>query len=138
VLALGIGATTAIFSVVDVVVLRALPFADADRIVAIGERAAAPSGKAIPKGFPGPPGADPRDPEALNLVRPQNYLDWVSRQQVFESMAAISVVSEQTLIVPGGEPEDLSMQRVSPAFFDVLRSRSTTARMKWWACCLLA
>ena len=129
VLALGIGATTAIFSVVDAVVLRALPFDEAARIVAVGERTAAPSGKAVPKGVPGPPGVDPRDPEALNLVRPQNYLDWVSRQRVFESMAAISVVSEQTLIVPGGEPEDLSMQRVSPAFFDVLRIRPALGRV---------
>ena len=38
VLALGIGATTAIFSVVDAVVLRGLPFEGADRIVAVGER----------------------------------------------------------------------------------------------------
>src|SRR5262245_27848997 len=55
VLALGIGATTAIFSVVDAVVLRALPFAGADRLVAVGERTTAPAGKAIPKGVPGPP-----------------------------------------------------------------------------------
>ena len=44
-------------------------------------------------------------------------------------MAAISVTSEQTLIVPGGEPEDLSMQRVSPAFFDVLRIRPALGRV---------
>jgi predicted permease len=128
VLALGIGATTAIFSVVDAVVLRGLPFADADRIVAIGERTPAPAGKGVPKGFPGPPGVDPRDPEALNLVRPQNYLDWADRQQAFESMAAISVANEMTLIVPGGEPEDLSALRVSPAFFDVLRIRPALGR----------
>ena len=38
VLTLGIGATTAIFSVVDAVVLRALPFDEHDRLVAVGER----------------------------------------------------------------------------------------------------
>jgi putative ABC transport system permease protein len=128
VLTLGIGATTAIFSVVDAVVLRALPFADADRIVAVGERTNRVAGKAAPKGFPAMGGVDQRDPEALNLVRPQNYLDWVARQQVFESMAAINLASEMSLIVPGGEPEDLSVQRVSPAFFDVLRIRPALGR----------
>ena len=44
VLALGIGATTAIFAVVDAVVLRGLPFDDADRIVAVGERIAMTKG----------------------------------------------------------------------------------------------
>ncbi|MGH8637051.1 MAG: hypothetical protein ACREUZ_07945, partial [Burkholderiales bacterium] len=41
VLTLGVGATTAIFSVVDAVVLRGLPFDEHDRLVAVGERTAA-------------------------------------------------------------------------------------------------
>ena len=65
VLTLAIGATTAIFSVVDAVVLRALPFAEPDRLVAVGERSTHPVQASI--------GA--RDPDALGFVPPQNYLD---------------------------------------------------------------
>jgi len=46
VLTLGIGATTAIFSVVDAVVIRALPFDEHDRLVAVGERSR-PSGQLV-------------------------------------------------------------------------------------------
>src|SRR6478735_8738435 len=77
VLTLAIGATTAIFSVVDAVVLRGLPFADQDRLVAVGERSTKPQRVAAE-----------RDPDALAAVAPQNYLDWVVQQQVFESIAA--------------------------------------------------
>src|SRR5713101_1369120 len=83
VLALGIGATTAIFSVVDAVVLRGLPFDEHDRLVAVGERSS-PSGRfAYPD----------RDPEALGFVAPQNYFDWAAQQRVFESIAAIAAIA---------------------------------------------
>src|SRR5216110_1648684 len=77
VLTLGIGATTAIFSVVDAVVLRRLPFEQHDRLVAIGERSATAVVRTD-------------DPDRLGNVSPQNYLDWSSQQQVFESIAAIA------------------------------------------------
>ncbi len=92
VLALGIGASTAIFSVVDAVVLRGLPFDEHDRLVAVGERR--------------PPGANPdpnRDPASVSSAAPQNYLDWAAQQQVFESMAAIAGGSF-TLREPGARP----------------------------------
>src|SRR5687767_15911832 len=98
VLTLGIGASTAIFSVVDAVVLRGLPFDEHDRLVAVGERR--------------PPGPTPdpnRDPLGLNSVAPQNYTDWVAQQQVFESIAAIAN-GAFTLREPGAEPEDLRSQ----------------------------
>ena len=81
VLTLGIGATTAIFSVVDAVVLRALPFDEPDQLVAVGERGF--SGKGKRPGPFGPGGPDPGDPQALSPVQPQNYLDWVAQQRVF-------------------------------------------------------
>jgi putative ABC transport system permease protein len=110
VLTLGIGATTAIFSVVDAVVLRGLPFDEHDRLVAIGERRAASAQGSRPKS----------DPDALTFVAPQNYLDWAEQQQVFESLAAIAS-GWLTLHEPGTQPESLVPQRVSADFFSVLR-----------------
>jgi putative ABC transport system permease protein len=116
VLTLGIGASTAIFSVVDAVVLRGLPFDEHDRLVAIGERR--------------PPGRTPdpsRDPDALSSAAPQNYMDWKAQQQVFESMATIAGGSF-TLREPGAEPEDLRAQRVTAEFFNVLRVQPALGR----------
>jgi len=109
VLALGIGASTAIFSVVDAVVLRGLPFDEHDRLVAVGERR--------------PPPAEPdpsRDPSALTSVAPQNYLDWAAQQDVFESFAATAGAG-YTLYEPGSGPEDLRALRATADFFKVLR-----------------
>jgi putative ABC transport system permease protein len=128
VLALGIGASTAIFSVVDAVVLRALPFDQPDRIVAVGERSApAKGGKPAPAGMPVVPGVDAGDPLALMRVQPQNYLDWIAQQRVFEAIAAIDD-SEFTLRTPGGEPDDVAAQRVTASFFDVLRVKPSLGR----------
>ena len=123
VLTLGIGATTAIFSVVDAVVLRGLPFDEHDRLVAVGERGAFGSGKR-----PGPaPAGGTADPQAIRAVQPQNYFDWIVQQRVFESMAAVSEAAP-TLRLPGAEPEELVAQRVTASFFDVLRIRPTIGR----------
>jgi putative ABC transport system permease protein len=109
ILALGIGASTAIFSVVDAVVLRGLPFDEHDRLVAVGTRR------------PLPAGGDPaRDPQQLVTASPQDFMDWDQRQQVFESMAA-TTTSSVTLGEPGAEPEDLRALRATADTFDVLR-----------------
>ncbi|MEO5897446.1 MAG: ABC transporter permease [Vicinamibacterales bacterium] len=117
VLALGIGATTAIFSVVDAVVLRGLPFDQHDRLVAVGERRP-----------PGPKPDPSRDPLSLSSAAPQNYNDWAAQQQVFESIAAIAG-GAFTLREPGSEPEDLRIQRVTSGFFDVLRVKPVYGRV---------
>jgi putative ABC transport system permease protein len=116
VLMLGIGASTAIFSVVDAVVLRGLPFDEHDRLVALGERR-----------VPGPNARPGGDPQALSSIAPQNYMDWVAQQQVFESMAAIAG-RDVTLHEPDAEPEDLRGQAVTAPFFDVLRIRPAIGR----------
>src|SRR3954469_7837987 len=99
VLMLGIGATTAIFSVVDAVVLRSLPFDEHDRLVALGQRQASTP-------------ISPDDADRLGYVAPQNYIDWADQQQVFESIAAIAS-GWLTLHRPGAEPESLVPQRVT-------------------------
>lgn len=106
VLALAIGATTAIFSVVDHVVLRRLPFPAADRLVAVGERNLISS-------TPGSP----------HLVAPQNYLDWRNDQRVFTGLAAIGYASITLRAEAGQEPETLEAQAVTSEFFDVLGVR---------------
>jgi putative ABC transport system permease protein len=116
VLALGIGASTAIFSVVDAVVLRGLPFDEHDRLVAVGERRTL-----------GPHGDPARDPLALSSVAPQNYMDWAAQQRVFAAMAAVGS-GAFTLREPGAEPEALTAQRVTAGFFDVLRVRPAIGR----------
>ncbi len=83
VLTLGIGASTAIFSVVDAVVLRGLPFDEHDRLVAVGERRA-PRPDSPMLATPNP------DPAAVSSSAPQNYMDWAKQQTVFESIAAIA------------------------------------------------
>ena len=121
VLMLGIGASTAVFSVVDAVVLRGLPFDEHDRLVAVGQRHQSEgSVLRIP--------VDPsRDPLQLSGAAPQNYMDWAAQQQVFESIAAIAG-GAVTLREPGAEPEDLRSQRVTADFLKVLRVQPALGR----------
>ena len=98
VLALGIGATSAIFSLVSAVWLRPLPFADEDRLVTLWAD------------FTGIGGT------ARVEISPSNYVDWQARAQSFESMAPIEAASFN-LTGDGGEPERLSGVRTSSSLF---------------------
>jgi predicted permease len=99
-LALGIGANTAIFSVVNAVLLKPLPYPDPDRLVHIWE------GK-VGEGA------------SKNVVEPFNFLDWRERNHSFEQMAAIN--GGVTLNVTGtSQPEALPGMQVSAEFFDIL------------------
>ena len=96
-LALGIGANTAIFSVVNAVLLRPLPYRDADRLVWITNF--------IPK-------------RNQTLVFDSDYASWQNQSQVFEGMAAYSRM--QRTLTGRGDPERLQVGRVTAGFFSVL------------------
>src|SRR5205085_4132826 len=96
---LGVGANSAIFSVVNTVLLRPLPYADPDRLVMLWE-------DDTRHGYP-------RDTPAA-----ANYVDWREQNQVFEGMAA---VADQSYNLTGaGEPERVDGRRVSANLFSLL------------------
>src|SRR3954471_6301205 len=96
-LALGIGANTTIFSVLNAVLLRPLPYRDPERLVLVGERRAA--GSAGNTGY-------------------TTFLDWRERSHAFEDMAVIR--SWMPTLITNGEPERISGLRVSANFFGLL------------------
>ena len=103
VLALGIGANTAIFSVVNAVLLRPLPFDDPSRIMQVWHVPPA-------KSFPG---------MTEFSVSPANYLDWRSQSSSFEQMAAYGF---RSFTVGGKErPEAIQAAAVASDFFALLR-----------------
>src|SRR6184192_645358 len=98
-LALGIGANSAIFSVVNAVLLRPLPFKNPAQLVMVWENA---THLGFPKNTPSPP----------------NFVDWQKQNTVFTGMAAMS---ERSFNLTGvGEPERLDGRRVSANLFDLL------------------
>ena len=99
VLALGIAANTAIFSIADAVLLRPLPYRDASQLMMVWEDASS-------YGFP------------ANTPAPGNFSDWKARNHVFEDTAALSY---DTLNMTGdGTPEQLNGASVSANLFSVL------------------
>ena len=107
-LALGIGANTAIFSLVDAVLLRPLPFHDPDRLVVVWEDAAK-------IGFP------------RNTPAPANYADWKAQNRVFEDMAAITWRGFN--LTDEGEPEKVEAQAVTANFFPLLGVKPDLGRV---------
>lgn len=99
-LALGIGLNSAIFSAINAVMLRPLPFKDPERIVSIGE-ASQTTGR---------PGG----------INPVNYLEWERQNQVFESMAVVFPFFHNNgryVLMVGDNPVRVTARRVSASFF---------------------
>ncbi len=107
-LALAIAANTAIFSVVNGVLLRDLPFPDSDRIVTLWENNTVD-------------GLDRDD------VSPANFLDWRDRQQSFDVLAFANPYSLD--YVADGEPVTFRTSMVSRGFFDILRASPLHGRV---------
>jgi putative ABC transport system permease protein len=98
-LALGIGANTAIFSVINAVLLRSLTYRDPGSIVMVWERSL-------------------RGGRSQNSVSPANFLDWKKQSSSFEQIAASW--DTRLNLTSGGEPEEIQVQKVSANFFAVL------------------
>ncbi len=96
-LALGIGATSAVFTVVRSVLLRPLPFPDPGRLVMVWERQ--PSGR-------------------TNVVQTQNFLDWRQRNRSFQGVAALVQIAMN--LETGGEAVQIPGLRVTTGFFEIL------------------
>jgi putative ABC transport system permease protein len=104
-LALGVGANTAIFSFLDNVLLKPLPYPEADRIVRVLQK--------LPSGAPFP-------------IRTEDFLDWQHRQSVFDFIAAqrpwnASLTGQETPLLLHGI-------RVSPSYYDVPRIKPLLGR----------
>ena len=109
-LALGIGANTAIFSVLYTVLLKALPYPQAGRLVMVYENVQLPTYQ-----------------NKRNTPSPGNFSDWSAQNTVFESMAAYS---NRSFNVTGtGEPLRLEGELVSTGFFPALRVNAALGRV---------
>jgi len=98
-LALGIGANTAIFSLVNAVILRPLPYPEPDRLVWVWGN------------FSGSNRAS---------VSPADYLDFRSQNKSFEQFAATMSVTAPATLTGSGEPERLTASLVTGNYFDAL------------------
>jgi putative ABC transport system permease protein len=106
-LAFGIGANSAIFSIVDAVLLQPLPFPDSQRLVWFRE-------------------TDLSHGEPEMAVSLPTFLDWRSQQRSFEDLVAYS--DEEFVLTGGGEPERVPAAAVSAGFFPLLHAQLLLGR----------
>ncbi len=107
-LALGIGANSAIFALVDATLLRPLPYADPDRLVSIWETS---------------------DANSRSFASPPNMLDWNERSRMFEKIAGFTPnVGGMVMAGRDGNAETVSRQWVTAGIFDVLGVRAIAGR----------
>ena len=107
-LVLGIGANTAIFSVVNAVLLRPMPFKDPTRLVMVWETS--------PRG------------SRNNVANPQNFTDWQKRNSSFEKMAAYVPFQMTVSLTGDGAPEEVPGNYITREFFPVLGVRPVLGR----------
>src|SRR5437870_2862378 len=106
-LALGIGANTALFSVVNTVLLKPLPYADAQRLVMVCENN-------LKQGW------------KQNVVSPANFLDWQEQSTVFEQMAGVRF---DNFNLSGVEnPQRLMAAQITRGYFEVFGARPLIGR----------
>ena len=107
-LALGIGANSAIFALVDATLLRPLPFSDPERLVMVWERS---------------------DTSQRSRVAPLNLLDWNERNRTFDLIAGfVPDVGGMVMSGADGTAETVPRQWVTAGFFDVLGVKAIAGR----------
>src|SRR5262245_43160633 len=106
-LALGIGANTAIFTMVNAVLLRPLPYQDADRIVVVASTLRRQTVEVRSNSYP-------------------DFVDWRNQNTVFEQLAARDSVSFS--LIGGSEPERVNGELVSADYFPLLRVQAAIGR----------
>jgi putative ABC transport system permease protein len=107
-LALGIGASTAIFSVVYGILLRPLPYAEAERLVTLGQTAS----------------DNPTEPVS-GSVSPVNFQDW---QRQSKTVAAMALYSARSVVTNVGDADVVTGAIVSPGFFAVFKAPPVMGR----------
>ncbi|HYY56581.1 MAG TPA: ABC transporter permease [Pyrinomonadaceae bacterium] len=107
-LALGVGATSAVFSVVNAVMLRNLPYKHAERIVMVWEQ-------------------NRTSERRRNVVSPANFLDWQDQSSSFEEMAAF--YDARANLTGTGEPEEIPAQISTGNLFTVLGAQAALGRV---------
>jgi predicted permease len=113
-IALGAGVTTAMFSVINAILLRPLPYADSDRLVRVAENVTLPS----PTG--------PRPGRRFGMTQDQ-FLEWRARTTTLAQMAATSSGPLSQMATPGGNVRVIT-SRVSPSLFEMLGTRPLLGR----------
>ncbi len=106
-LALGVGANTAIFSVVEAVLLRPLPYPNADRIVMVWER-------------------NQDNADSNNVISPANFKDWRAQAKSFDEMAAFYDAGLN--LTGSGEPEEIPSQITTANLFKLLGVNAALGR----------
>jgi putative ABC transport system permease protein len=99
-LAIGIGGNTAIFSVINTLLLQRLPYRDADRLSIVWEHNTVRQRRS-------------------NVVGPANFIHWREMNQVFEDLAAVTLTYSVT-VTGDGDPEELQAQSISAELFQIL------------------
>ena len=108
-LAIGIGANTAIFAVVNTLLIQPLPYKDPERLAIVWEHNL------------------PRD-RRNNVVSPGNYLHWREMNSVFSEMSIVSMTF-RTAYTDDGEPEELTQQIVNATLFPMLGVNAALGRV---------
>ena len=113
--AFGIGGNTAIFSVIDQLLLRPLPYPDGERLLTVSESFLPAFGS----------GGTPIG-RVANSVSPANWLDWQRESRTLQTLAAWRTIS--VTLTGAGEPARLNVQIVSSEFFPLLGVRPLLGR----------